>query len=172
MIQFIGVDGEGSGDRLTLLAASDGTGKIQHYVENYTQDGLSTEDCVQFLWWLKRRYPKYKFIGFSFTYDVNMILYPLLCRRKPMVKRLHERKYVRVQLNSITKLAVRFYPGKFVVFTELDQNGNATGTNIQIEDTFGFYQQAFVKALTTWEMSDNVALERIAEGKLHRADLV
>jgi len=169
MTNFIAVDGEGHGDKLVLLAANSSNNSVQTWVENYSGNGLSTQECVEFLWNLKDCYPYDRFIGFSFTYDVNMILYPILSMRKPMVRRLHEKKYVRVQLDKTTTLAIRFYPGKFVVFTEY-VDSHTTGRSIRIEDTFGFYQQAFVKALDKWEMSDTSALERIAEGKKHRAD--
>lgn len=168
-MKFIAVDGEGHGDRLVLLAANSANNGVQQWVENYSDDGLSTHECLEFLWTLADCYPGDRFIGFSFTYDVNMILYPLLSLRKPMVRRLHEKKYVRAALDKDTKVAIRFYPGKFVVFTEY-LNNETTGRSIRIEDTFGFYQQSFVKALDKWEMSDTVALERIAEGKKHRAD--
>ena len=168
MTHFISVDGEGQGDKLVLLAANDSTNHIQDYVENY-KDGLSTLECLRFLWELKEDYPDGKFIGFSFTYDVNMILYPILRLRKPMVRRLVERKYVKVQLEDrMTSVAVRFYPGKFVTFTEYMDN--EPGRRIEIQDTFGFYQQSFVKALDKWDMSDREAIARIEQGKQHRAD--
>jgi hypothetical protein len=167
-VKFIAVDGEGHGDRLVLLAANSANNGVQTWVENYDGEGLSTQECVEFLWSLAECYPGDRFVGFSFTYDVNMILYPLLSKRKPMVRRLHEKKYVRVQLDKRTQLSIRFYTGKFVVFTEYVDD--KVGRSIRIEDTFGFYQQSFVKALDKWEMSDTSALERIAEGKKHRSD--
>jgi hypothetical protein len=168
MYRFIAIDGEGHGDRLVLLAANSANNGVQTYVENYSDDGLSTREMLDFLWGLAECYPGDKFIGFSFTYDVNMIIYPLLSLRKPMVKRLCEKKYVRAALDKTTTVGIRFYPGKFVVFTEYI--GKEQGRTIRIEDTFGFYQQSFVKALDKWEMPDKQALERIAEGKKHRSD--
>jgi hypothetical protein len=170
MTKFIAVDGEGHGDKLVLLAANSADNGVQTWVENYTDEGLSTSQCLEFLWSLAECYPYDRFVGFSFTYDVNMIIYPLLHKRKPMVRRLHEKKYVRVQLEPGVTVGIRFYPGKFVVFTEYVGNERKQGRSIRVEDTFGFYQQSFVKALDKWNMPDKKALERIAEGKKHRGD--
>lgn len=168
---FVAIDGEGHGNQLVLLAANTADGR-ETYIENYS-GGLTTEEMCEYLWGLSEVFPKHKFIGFSFTYDVNMILHPLLWNRPTMVQRLVERKTLKVRLTSTTTLGVRFYPGKFVVFTEyLGKNAKdyQVGRTIRIEDTFGFYQQSFVKALKKWDMPDKQALERIEKGKQHRAD--
>lgn len=171
--RFIAIDGEGKGNRLVLLAANDSQNHLQEWIEDYT-NGLETDQMLEFLWALNETYQGYRFVGFSFTYDVNMILYPILNMRKTMVKRLVERKYVTVRLTDTTSVGVRFYPGKFVVFTEYNsekgRKKSPTGRSIRIEDTFGFYQQSFVKALEKWDMQDKRALARIEEGKKHRAD--
>lgn len=166
---FVGIDGEGHGNQLVLLAANTGDGKGVTYVENY-DGGLTTEEMMEWLWCLKDLYPHHRFVGFSFSYDVNMILHPILWNRPTMVRRLVERKVLTVRLTPSTSLMIRFYPTKFVVFTECVGIGKdkTYGRSIRIEDTFGFYQQSFVKALKSWDMQDTKALARIEEGKKHR----
>jgi DNA polymerase family B len=167
---FVGIDGEGHGNELVLLAANTADGKGQTYVENY-DGGLTTVEMMEWLWNLKDLYPHHRFVGFSFTYDVNMILHPILWNRPTMLRRLVDRKVLTVRLTDTTNLMIRFYPTKFVVFTETTGIGKnkVIGRSIRIEDTFGFYQQSFVKALKTWDMPDLKALERIEEGKKHRS---
>jgi hypothetical protein len=169
--KFIAIDGEGHGNELVLLAANTADGKGETYVEHYGEGGLSTEEMMEWLWGLKDMYPEHKFIGFSFNYDVNMILNPVLSQRKPMVKRLVERKKLTIRLNDTTSLYIVYIPSKMVTFKEAFSTPgkkSTYGRSITIEDTFGFYQQSFVKALVKWDMSDKEALARIEEGKKHR----
>src|SRR5690242_3942042 len=165
---FVAIDGEGHGNQLVLLAASDFLGD-QSYVEEY-DGGLTTLQMMEWLWLLKETFPNAKFVGFAFDYDVNMILHPLLWNRPTMVRRLVEKKTLTVKLDETRSLNIRYYPRKFVVFSEVFGKGNERtfGRFIRIEDTFGFYQSSFVKALVKWSMPDKQALERIEKGKAHR----
>src|SRR3974377_426513 len=68
------VDGEGysrdDGEHLyTYIAASNPDGKIVHETR-YAPEGLSTDECFWFLVTLPRNHRK---VGFSFSYDVNMM---------------------------------------------------------------------------------------------------
>lgn len=69
---YLGIDGEGVGrkkHRYVFLAAADESGERRFSVHN--PDGLTTEECLQFLWTLPSRA---RLFAFSFGYDLTKIL--------------------------------------------------------------------------------------------------
>jgi hypothetical protein len=73
---FLGLDGEGQGrkkHRYVLLAASDESGEKQFKVEN--PDGLSTEECLHFIYELPRRA---RVFGYSLGYDWTKIFQSMI----------------------------------------------------------------------------------------------
>lgn len=149
MRRFIAVDGEGIEDRYVLLACSTGD-----TAENI--DGLSTKESFEFLLQLPK-YPKSTYVGFFFTYDINMMLRDIpLPRLKTLWadKWLYWRGYI-----------LEWTPTKsFTIRRESPRR------SITIYDVGGFFQCSFVKALTQWQAAPPEVIERIDSMKGQRDD--
>lgn len=140
--KFIAVDGESyttDTHDYVLLAASTGA-----YV--YKKDGLSTLDCFSFLLKLKEDNPGYKFNGFAFNYDVNMILKDLTPTELTLLWKLGS---VMLRLEDGAPYRIEWLPSKSFQVTRMYDR-----LSIEICDSFGFFQQSFVKALETWKVPD------------------
>ena len=153
---FIALDGEAintpDGRHLyVLLCASDGS-----YA--YNPKGLSTVQCFNFLLELRRRHPNTIFAGFSFNYDVNMMLRDL---RPNTIRRLWDTKRSRWYREG-RAFRLEWLPGKTFTLGEPETN-----TSLRVNDVFGFYQCSFVKALEAWKIG---APETIARMKGERSN--
>lgn len=141
--KFIAVDGEAytteRGHEYVLLAASTGD-----YI--YKETGLSTYDCVSFLLKLRQKNPGYKFTGFAFNYDVNMIIGDLTL---PELYSLWQTGGVTLRLDDGAPYRLEWLPSKgFLIVRLVDRMA------IEICDSFGFFQTSFVKALEAWKIED------------------
>lgn len=141
--KFITVDGESfttaDSHDYVLLAAS--TGK---YI--YRARGLTTLQCFTFLLKLRADNPGYKFNGFAFNYDVNMMLVDLTVKELVM---LWVRGSVTIRLEDGAAYRIEWMPSKSFQVTRLYDR-----LSIEICDSFGFFQCSFVKALETWKIAD------------------
>lgn len=149
MKRFIALDGEGIQDRYVLLACSTG-----EYVEN--TEGLSTKECFDFLLQLQKP-PKSVYVGFFFTYDINMMLRDIPL---PKLKRLWADKWLYWK-----GYILEWTPTKS--FTVRQESPRRSRT---IYDVGGFFQSSFVKALRTWEAAPPEVIERIESMKEQRDD--
>lgn len=141
--KFIAVDGEAytteAGHNYCLLAASTG----DHI---YREQGLTTYECVTFLLKLREKNPGYKFTGFAFNYDVNMIIGDLSL---PELYSLWQTGSVTIRLDDGAPYRLEWLPSKgFLIVRLVDRMA------IEICDSFGFFQTSFVKALEAWKVSD------------------
>lgn len=141
--KFIAIDGEAFTQNgrhwYTMLAASTGD-----YI--YKPDGLSTFDCVDFLLKLKKKTRGYKYIGFAFNYDVNMIIGDL---SEGELLTLWRSGSVTIRLDDGAMYRLEWLPGKsFLIIRMYDKLA------IEICDSFGFFQSSFVKALEAWQVPD------------------
>lgn len=143
--KFIAIDGEGYSDETTgrhwysLLAASTGD-----YV--YNESGLSTFQCIDFLLKLRKKTKGYKYIGFAFNYDVNMIVGDLTY---PELLRLWKNGIVNLRLDDGAIYRLEWLPSKSFQITRMYDK-----LSIEICDSFGFFQTSFVKALEQWKIAD------------------
>jgi hypothetical protein len=128
--RFVGVDGEGWGKTYGLLADSGG-----HSLTDL--DGLSTEDCFQFLSQLKERCGKAVFAGFALNYDVNHWLKDLNSRALVVLLR---RGQVRWEDWWLQWAPMRWFHVKHL----------PTGRSVRIWDSFPFFQGSFLKACGEW----------------------
>jgi len=155
--KFIAVDGEAyttdEGHSYVLLGSSTGD-----YI--YKEQGLSTYDCVTFLLNLRKKNPGYKFSGFAFNYDVNMIIGDLTL---PELYSLWGRGNVTVRLDDGAAYRLEWLPSKSFLIVRLYDR-----LAIEICDSFGFFQSSFVKALEAWKIADPG--EHIEKMKEERAD--
>lgn len=149
MRRFIALDGEGIEDRYVLLACSNG-----EYVENI--DGLSTIDCFNFLLQLPRL-PNSTYVGFFFTYDINMMLRDIPL---PKLKRLWADKWLYWR-----GYILEWTPTKS--FTVRRESPRRSKT---VYDVGGFFQSSFVTALRKWEAAPPEVIDTIESMKEQRSD--
>lgn len=136
---FIAYDGEGWGDKYTLLANS-----LGEYTEN--SEGLSTIDCLAYL---ASKYDKpIKRIFFSFSYDVNHIIKDFTDAQ------------IRILLSGKSVVyegyRVSYIPGKIFVV-----NG------FRYYDVFGFFATSFINVVTRMLGPERVT-KSLIEGKAGR----
>ena len=141
--KFITVDGESfttdTSHDYVLLAAS--TGK---YI--YRREGLTTLECFSFLLQLRIDNAGYKFNGFAFNYDVNMMLVDLT---ENELRCLWVTGTVLLRLEDGAAYRIEWMPSKsFRVMRLYDK------VSVEICDSFGFFQCSFVKALEQWKVDD------------------
>lgn len=142
---FVALDGEGIGNKYTLLAGH------KRYIES--RAGLTTEQCLDFLLDLPRGAPIY--VWFSFDYDVNMILGDIPLRGENSIDQLRE-------TNTI------FWRGYRITYLRRKILRIARGQKRHTSyDVWGFFQSSFENALHDWGIEPPPI---ITEGKQARSD--
>lgn len=160
--RFIGWDGEGYN---AYIAASDGTITIDHRymlfgasTGDYIQGiNLSTEDCLDLILRVESENPDAYHVGFSFEYDVNMMLKDVKWRGLAILK---ECGSCRVTANG-TRKRVEHVPHKWV-------RVSSKGVSATIFDCFGFFHCGYLPALKKYGIGNDAIWERIAAGKAGR----
>lgn len=148
---YVGLDGEGQGrerHKYVMLCASNELGDREWVVEN--PNGLSTEECLQFLVSLPANARAFTF---AFHYDLTKILADLDDETLWMLNRPELRQ----------RHGPEAYKGPWPVWWkgwQLNLQGSKFGvakgrTKKRIVwDIFKFYQTKFVSALTDWKVGD------------------
>lgn len=171
---FVGVDGEGitrnTRHIYTLLGASTGA-----YIENYKQ-GLNLPECLDFLLSLRGNGI---LCGFSFDYDINMIVKNQLNESAfASLKKNHcchikrpdgfsyriehaSRKFTRIYFGVESQKE-----GKNRWITREDIHGKKK--MVTIWDVWGFFQSSFVSALITWNILTKAEVQAIEDMKAQR----
>lgn len=146
---FIFWDGEGLNENglhpYSLFGCS--TGERIKYVD------LSTLDCLSLIIEVEKKYPKAIHVGYSFGYDVNMIIRDLSFRQLLMLKEKGACSWKGYNLEYI--------PRKWFSVTK----GRVSA---KIFDIFLFFNCGFAKALRKYEIGSDSDLERIESGKEER----
>ena len=122
--------------------------------------GLTTEQCLSLIMQVEREYPHVIHVGFSFKYDVEMILADL-----PIKSWYHLRRHGVVRWKGYR---ITYHPGKkFIVSTwNKATKERCTAT---IYDVWGFFQSSFIAACKGWlEPHELVEIERVEQGKAKR----
>jgi hypothetical protein len=168
--QFIAWDGEG---------VSPEKNKPQNYVlfgastgERITSEKLTTEECLELIIEIGKKYPQAWHIAFAFDYDVNMILRSI---GKARFQRLRNSDRNNVRFG---RYLLQHIPGKWFRVTQYSEDYDhekkkGESFTVTINDLFGFFQMSFVKAVRKWIAPDHNLLENFAEveiGKIHRPD--
>lgn len=156
---FIGWDGEGynawvvnslgeieAEHRYMLFGASTG-----QYVSGMN---LSTLEILDLMMFVRRQNPEAFHVGFSFEYDVNMILKDLPSRYMAM-------------LTDVGKVKWKEYLIKHVPHKQFQVTRD--GITITIYDVFGFFHTSYLRALAKFDIGSKAALARITKGKAGRA---
>ena len=146
--EFIGWDGEGMNRH--------GPNAPQDYVLFGASTGdvikssghLSAFEIFELIIRVGRRHPTAFHVGFSFSYDANMIIRSLSEETK---KKLHKEQKVTLRKWDGTVYHVQYMPGKWFSVSKYDanydrkKNPNAK-TTVKIYDIFSFFGCAFIKA--------------------------
>lgn len=158
---FIAWDGEGA----------NGIERHQHYVLFGCSTGarikgnrLTTLQCLELIMSVGREHPDAWHVGFAFDYDVNMI-----------IRDLSRRQILELKDKGATYFANRRFrishvQAKWLEITEYNPSRPEDKFTVKISDTFGFFQQSFVKALYA-NIPDHPLMAEIAkieEGKKER----
>lgn len=146
---FIFWDGEGihtdKGHPYALFGCSTG--------ERIKYPDLSSEDCFNLIIDVEKKYPKAIHVGFSFGYDVNMMLKDLSFRSLLLLKEKGECHWNGFNLSYIPRKWFKVSDGK---------------RSAKIFDVFLFFNCSFGKALRKYEIGTKEDLERIDKGKEER----
>src|SRR5215469_915754 len=149
---YTGEDGE---HRYTYIAAVNDSSNVVHETR-YAIEGLSSDECFWFLVGLPRHYRK---VGFSFGYDVNMML-----RDVDLVKLmiLQEKGFVRWK-----GWRIHYIKGK--IFSVRRRSKQKTTLSCTVWDIFGYFQKSFVRTIWEWQVGTEEELKLIADMKSRRA---
>lgn len=154
--RFIAWDGEG----ITYVK-----GRPQAYVlfgnstGNYVQGkSLSTSDCLDLMIRTEQEDLTAFHVGFSFNYDVNMILRDV---QRERLQRLRKEGWVRWR-----GYRIEWRPSKWFQVTK-DLGGQIGKVTCRIWDIWGFFQGSFVKALRDF-LGNRPEIQRIESGKHRR----
>lgn len=150
---FVGLDGEGIGNRYILLASANGASIAD-------KKGLTTEQCLDFLLQLPRgnkRTIRPIYVWFAFDYDVNMILgdIPLKGGGEGNIEDLRRDNELKWR-----GYYIRYFPRKFLQIAR----GKKVHTSY---DTWSFYGTTFENALEQFGIQST---STISEGKAARGD--
>lgn len=190
---FVAIDGEGAG--------RDAKGR-QHYLlmrageaELYTGRPLSTAECLEFICGLPggKRGPIY--VGFSFGYDVTMILRDLsgvspgknrkgevIASRRDQLLSKKEFGPGKSRFCYWGDYGIEYLPRNYLRVCRLEaapiaacSGGGMTrrpipGSARTIYETFGFFQKSFHQAITDFGIGTQAERDRILENKNMRGD--
>lgn len=135
--RFVGVDTEGitrNGQHICCLIGD----SLGNYLENYSH-GIATHDALEFL---LNSGGKYRIlVGYSFGYDVNMILRD--CTETTLRRLASGLKATQTYDNGKTYM-LEWFPGKSFSVHRLNAKRKSEASVI-VYDVFGFFQKAFVK---------------------------
>lgn len=155
---FIGWDGEG---HRIFVCHPDGTVvNTHHYMlfgcsngELITGISLGTRECLELVLYVAEQNPGAHHVGFSFEYDVNMILKDLEWRHLAVLTDIGQVKWNGFRIKHI--------PHKMLTVSK----GGVTAT---IYDTFGFFHSSYMRALKKYKIGTVEQLKIIEDGKGNR----
>ena len=155
---FIGWDGEG---HRIFVCHPDGTVvNTHHYMlfgcsngELITGISLGTRECLELVLYVAEQNPGAHHVGFSFEYDVNMILKDLEWRHLAVLTDIGQVKWNGFRIKHI--------PHKMLTVSK----GGVTAT---IYDTFGFFHSSYMRALKKYKIGTAEQLKIIEDGKGNR----
>lgn len=165
--EFLSIDGEGINiagvHTYVLLMCSDGSILCD-------RDGIDTRSAFDWLINLGIRHSasskhlRKVFVGFSISYDVNMILKDVPW---DVLAELHKDGWVVWNGYHIT-----WKPTKEFIVSRWSHTEQGKRESIHIYDSFGFFQSSFIKAIEDWLGKDSPEYLFIAEQKSRRHEFV
>lgn len=170
---FAGCDGEGAG--------TDEFGRQLYLLfrmgerELYTGSHLSTEELLDFIC----DHPEDEIlVGFSFGYDVTMILRDMSPEQQARLFQPKDMGSGKSRYTWFKEYDVEYLPKQYFrvrrMQWKLDSNGErrrvSAGKARTIFETFGFFQKSFVKCITEFDVGTKEGRERIIANKARRSD--
>jgi hypothetical protein len=154
-LPFIFWDGEGYN---AFVVNDAGETTIQHrYMlfgssesDPITGINLSTEQCLAEILRVKRENPDSIFVGFSFEYDVNMIIGDFAPHRLYLLKKFGTVRYKGYKIEHIPRKLLRV---------------SKDGVSATIFDTFGYFGCGYVAALRKYGVGTEAQVDYINAGK-------
>lgn len=157
--RFVGIDGESVDNRYVLLAAASDDGWSAYIEPRKGDDELRTADCLRFIAHL----PKAVVWGFSFSYDVNMLLREL---RPRTVRRLYETgrcRWLNFSIEYVPKKMLRVIE-RTSSFKDAKRVAGAV-----VWDMFPWQQTSFATWLEDEQLATPKEIARIRDMKHKRA---
>lgn len=170
----VGIDGEATNDGrfVMLTAASDDGWSDVVMVDDPERDELSTRDCFDFLLRIPDRYLCW---GFTFGYDVNMMLRDMLRddsvdqeRREAVLRRLHDANNVRWRNYRIEYIDDKVFSVAPTEWIGPGKSRAIPGSTRVVWDMFPWVQCSFVKWLRDWKLTDDATIDEIERMKGQR----
>lgn len=148
----------------TLLVNSNGD-----YIENYNNDGLGTEECLEFLLETQEKNPGKILVGFFHNYDINMILKSLT---HTALTRLQFGTYTTWRSRKTFKCyRIKYLPQRLFIVSRgywTPEGVWKTLFTARWWDVFKFFQASFVKTLNKWSVATEDEFNEIEYMKKER----
>jgi hypothetical protein len=163
---FVGVDGEGGGTdahgRQHYLLLQAGAKRLFH-----GNSALTTSQCLAFITSLPRN-PIH--VGFAIGYDITQILRDLPPRS--LDRLFADRGERNVAWTYYGNFAIDYLPRNYLRVARVDPHTNkiVPKSSRTIYETFGFFQQSFLRALHQFDIGTLAQREFIEQYKNARAD--
>lgn len=167
----VGIDGESTNDGrfVMLTAASDDGWSNVVMVDDPEVDELTTRQCFDFLLAIPRRYLCW---GFTFGYDVNMMLRDLLRddtetieQREKVLRILHENNKVRWRNYRIEYIDDKVFSVAPTEWVGRGKSRAIPGSTRVVWDMFPWVQCSFVKWLRDWKLASPEVIDEIERMK-------
>jgi hypothetical protein len=174
---FMAVDGEGGGtDALGrqhyLLMAASGAATGEERLLHRDSKPLSVTDCLEFILSLPANRT---LISFAFGYDTNQILRGIKPQKWRSFFKPSQGKYG-PRYTYWGDYAILYQKGQFLRVARVDRSGARPcvlkRSARTINEAFGFFQCAFVKAIDDWEIGNDAERALITATKGQRAEFM
>jgi hypothetical protein len=170
---FLAIDGEGGGtDELGrqnyFLMVATGQRSGEEYVLHRDGKPLSTRDCLEFILSLPA---DRKLVAFGFGYDGTQILRGIKVPTRRQILNPRQRKNGPLPIYWGDD-AITYQQGQYFRVGRVDRSGpkpkTAKGSCRTVNETLGFFQCSFVKAINDWNIGTEEDRRIIAENKARR----
>jgi DNA polymerase type B, organellar and viral len=170
---FMAVDGEGGGtdalgrQNYFLMVASGQTSGEEHVLHRQGKP-LSTRDCLEFILSLPA---DHRLVGYGIGYDVTQILRGI---KPPTLRQiLNPRQGKNGPCYTYWgDYAIAYQQGQYFRVARIDRSGRkpsiVKGSCRTVNETLGFFQCTFVKAISNWNIGTAEERGVIAENKMRR----
>jgi DNA polymerase type B, organellar and viral len=170
---FMAVDGEGGGtdalgrQNYFLMVASGQTSGEEHVLHRQGKP-LSTRDCLEFILSLPA---DHRLVGYGIGYDVTQILRGI---KPPTLRQiLNPRQGKNGPCYTYWgDYAIAYQQGQYFRVARIDRSGRkpsiVKGSCRTVNETLGFFQCTFVKAISNWNIGTAKERGVIAENKMRR----
>lgn len=169
--EFIAVDGESStlpdGKAVYQMMGAYGTKLGEKTIEN--KEGISTVEALEFLLSLRYRRQRLCICGYSFGYDISLILKDL---RIGALNRLRQDKTAGLYISPTMRYKIRVIHRKCIdiyKMEKIDRKWKCIGF-VKVYDVFGFFQTSFLKAIEEWKVGSDEEKAIVKEFKKRRGE--